>query len=504
MIRKQRQHGVEFPSAQKQDQLLIIRFNIAQSIFDRNKLDLVRYGLRNLCYMFEEMEKGNIKLDNLLPNGDIKPTKLSDFNFSVTIGFGKGFFEKMKIPAENCPNNLKKMPDHVELGDPNPYLLQQTDFIIQLCSTHEDVNRWVYQHFTAKEEVEVSSKKADIYANHSKPRVITSNYPKEISSAISEWSVVADIHTGFQRIDGRNLLGFNDGISNPKRLDNDIVWTTNEDEKAKFIDGTYMVFRKIQHNLDYWRTLTVDEQERIIGRSKGTGLLLGTLTKEQDSKLAFDLQSDIPFIRDRARRTWKRLYDEQKDPTKRFFDKDQRRYKEIQLRCPVSSHVRRANPRQSEGSTRSLIFRRGYLYIDSVGTGMFGSGLLFICFQRNLERGYEYIKKIFLQSTQASKISENLVSSYKKEKGLADSSRLFKYKIPNRKDIVEVDHKKTIIQDGVNPRLVSDKSMETESIHQNKYSYGQIPGTLPLGGGYYFIPPIPNKRVSEISEQFFC
>ena len=27
--------------------------------------------------------------------------------------------------------------------------------------------------------------------------------------------------------------------------------------------------------------------------------------------------------------------------------------------------------------------------------------------------------------------------------------------------------------------------------------------TLTLGGGYYFVPPIPNKRISDIGEQFF-
>ena len=32
---------------------------------------------------------------------------------------------------------------------------------------------------------------------------------------------------------------------------------------------------------------------------------------------------------------------------------------------------------------------------------------------------------------------------------------------------------------------------------------GLMQVTLTLGGGYYFIPPIPNKNISNISEQFF-
>jgi len=35
------------------------------------------------------------------------------------------------------------------------------------------------------------------------------------------------------------------------------------------------------------------------------------------------------------------------------------------------------------------------------------------------------------------------------------------------------------------------------------YPGGQVPITTTLGGGYYFIPPIHNKNVAEISEQFF-
>ena len=35
------------------------------------------------------------------------------------------------------------------------------------------------------------------------------------------------------------------------------------------------------------------------------------------------------------------------------------------------------------------------------------------------------------------------------------------------------------------------------------YPQGQFPIATTIGGGYYFIPPIPNKKISEISEQFF-
>ena len=32
---------------------------------------------------------------------------------------------------------------------------------------------------------------------------------------------------------------------------------------------------------------------------------------------------------------------------------------------------------------------------------------------------------------------------------------------------------------------------------------GKFLATIPFGGGYYFIPPIPNRDISEIGQQFF-
>ena len=117
----------------------------------------------------------------------------------------------------------------------------------------------------------------------------------DISTAVSDWAIVTDVHAGFQRVDGRNLMGFNDGISNVDRLKNDVIWTNKQDENERLREGTYMVFSKIEHDLERWRQMGIREQERWVGRSKGTGLLLGTLSKEADDKLASDCKSEVVF-----------------------------------------------------------------------------------------------------------------------------------------------------------------------------------------------------------------
>ena len=89
-------------------------------------------------------------------------------------------------------------------------------------------------------------------------------------------------------------MGFLDGISQPERLRNDVIWTTESDETGTLIDGTYMVFQKIERDLERWEKLGVREQERWVGRSKGTGLLLGTLSRDEDEKLAMTADRVIP------------------------------------------------------------------------------------------------------------------------------------------------------------------------------------------------------------------
>jgi Dyp-type peroxidase family len=502
--KKRRQAGVEFPSAKTQEQLLIIRFNISPSVLEKDDLDEARSGLRQLCIMFDEMDKGNIKIDNLLPNGEMKMAKLSDFNFSATVGFGKGFFEKLKINPRNYPKKLKEMPNHIGLGDSKPYSLWQTDFIIQLCSTHEDVNRWVFQHFTAKpidNDKSNASPNASYYQQKRKDGI--GKLPNEIYLAVFNWAQIVDMHAGFQRIDGRNLLGFNDGISNPRRLSNDVVWTTIQEEDQKFTDGTYMVFQKIEHDLEKWQTMSVEEQEELIGRSKGTGLLLGTLPKEQDRKLASDMRSENQSIRQQALRTWKKLYDEQKDPDRKFFDTKQRQYRDIQLQCPVGCHVRKSNPRQSQGAARSLIYRRGYLFIERGEEGVSNSGLLFICFQKDIEKGFEHIKKEFLNKDLLSSVSKKDFITGNSKNDAVNSTFLKTENATNEsKSYFRQFDGSNIPRDGQTyfktPQL---KSSGSSSV--GNYSHGQIPGTVTLGGGYYFIPPIPNKRISDLSEQFF-
>ena len=150
---------------------------------------------------------------------------LSHFNFSSTVGFGAGFFEKLKIKQCNRPTKLYEMPTHSELGDPEPYVFTQTDMIVQLCSNRDFVNRWVF-----KTDSFPRTSHDDDPGGAGIRKMISEERIYDISSAVRDWATVTDVHSGFQRLDGRNLMGFMDAVSQPDRLKSDIIWTTSVDE----------------------------------------------------------------------------------------------------------------------------------------------------------------------------------------------------------------------------------------------------------------------------------
>ena len=205
---KRKQPGVAFPSAIKQEHLLIIRFDIAHYISGDKEKDkvIIRQGLKNLCGLFDKIDRGKMKMDEISEDGDIDRQPLSKFNFSSTIGFGIGFFEKLNIIQANRPNSLRKMPGNTELGDPVQYTLPQTDFIIQLGAEADYVNRWVYQNSTAIHEKQEN--RGNVYQGQLRMKAlehIDDQDPQDIFTALISWAKITDVHAGFQRIDGRRI-----------------------------------------------------------------------------------------------------------------------------------------------------------------------------------------------------------------------------------------------------------------------------------------------------------
>lgn len=141
----------------------------------------------------------------------------------------------------------------------------------------------------------------------------------------------------------RNLQGFKDGTRNIKEpADFDTyVWLT--DDADWMAGGTYQVARKIQMNIETWDSDRVDDQERVIGRSKVEG-----------APLSGTREFDVP-------------------------DFSMRRHG-----APVISPISHIALAAHEHNGGIRILRRSYNYTDGINSfGQLDAGLLFIAYMND-------------------------------------------------------------------------------------------------------------------------
>src|SRR5262249_10433548 len=88
-----------------------------------------------------------------------------------------------------------------------------------------------------------------------------------ILSQLGDAVTTADEVHGFQYFENRDLLGFVDGTENPvdqAALDATVIG----EEDAAFAGGSYVIVQKYLHDLKAWNAVPVEQQEKIIGRTK--------------------------------------------------------------------------------------------------------------------------------------------------------------------------------------------------------------------------------------------
>ncbi|NRG39846.1 deferrochelatase/peroxidase EfeB [Rathayibacter sp. VKM Ac-2804] len=149
----------------------------------------------------------------------------------------------------------------------------------------------------------------------------------------------------------RNLFGFKDGTANVKSEEPDAVqehvWVQDADGPAWLAGGSYLVARKIRMIIETWDRSQLGEQERVIGRSKGSGAPLSGGGEFTEPDFAAAGATGAPLV------------DEQ-------------------------SHVRLAHPTVNNGVR---LLRRGYNFVDGNDElGRLNAGLFFLSFQRSPEQ----------------------------------------------------------------------------------------------------------------------
>ena len=89
----------------------------------------------------------------------------------------------------------------------------------------------------------------------------------QVMSRLGEAVLTVDEVHGFNYFDDRDLIGFVDGTENPvdeAALDAAIIG----DEDSAFAGGSYVIVQKYLHDLPSWNAVPVEQQEKIVGRTK--------------------------------------------------------------------------------------------------------------------------------------------------------------------------------------------------------------------------------------------
>jgi deferrochelatase/peroxidase EfeB len=272
------------------------------------------------------------QLDPKLPpvdSGILGPVVTPD-NLTITVSVGESLFDERFGLASVKPKRLIRM-----IGFPNDALEADRchgDLSIQFCSNTPDSN---------------------IHAL----RDIVKNLPDLLLVRWKQEGTVpaqAPVKPGQPAESARNFLGFRDGSANPDSNDQKamdyLVWVQpGSDEPAWAVSGSYQAVRIIRNFVERWDRTPLQEQQAIFGRVKTTGAPM-------DGKQ----ETDVPNYA--------------ADP----HGKQTR----------LDSHIRMANPRTAD-TERNRILRRPFNYSNGVSkNGQLDMGLLFICYQSDLEKGF--------------------------------------------------------------------------------------------------------------------
>jgi len=106
-----------------------------------------------------------------------------------------------------------------------------------------------------------------------------------------------EIH-GFRYWDSRSILGFVDGTENPHGQDRELFGMIGDDDPV-YKGGSYVFVQKYIHNLTAWKVLSIEQQEKVIGRYKSNDIEMADDVKPSNSHIALaNIGDDFKIVRD--------------------------------------------------------------------------------------------------------------------------------------------------------------------------------------------------------------
>ena len=267
------------------------------------------------------------------PDSGLLGPKIIPDNLTITVALGDSLFDQRFGLAKVKPARLVRMEQF-----PNDALdakMCHGDLVLQFCANTAETNIHALR--------DILKHTPDLLAARWK---IDGFLPPHTVRRLGKETV-------------RNLLGFKDGTANLNAADealmNEIVWVRpGGDEPAWTVGSSYQAIRLIRMFVERWDRTALAEQQTIIGREKASG-----------APLSMSDERDTP--------------DYQSDPAGE--------------RIALTAHIRLANPRTLL-TEANRILRRGYNYSRGLSSaGQLDLGLLFVCFQSDLNAGFLSVQK---------------------------------------------------------------------------------------------------------------
>jgi deferrochelatase/peroxidase EfeB len=318
------QSGITTPV---QDRLHFAAYDMSSTASRDDLISLLKdwsYAASRMTRGLPVSESGAVDGSPLAPPDDTgEALDLPPSGLTITFGFGPTLFtagdgtDRFGIAAK-LPKRLAKLPRFA--GDALEPGVGDGDLCIQACADDPQVA---------------------VHAIRNLSRIA-------FGRASIRWSQLGfgrTSSTSTSQVTARNLFGFKDGTANLKSEDataiEQNVWV---DDSSWLSGGSYLVVRKIRMIIEAWDHTRLQEQERVIGRSKGAGAPLSGGTEFS------------PFDFDATGATGSPLID-------------------------ADAHVRLAHS-SNNGGTQLL--RRGYNFVNgNDALGRLDAGLFFMSYQRS-------------------------------------------------------------------------------------------------------------------------
>jgi len=121
----------------------------------------------------------------------------------------------------------------------------------------------------------------------------------QLSNLLNQFADCTEEIHGFRYWDGRSILGFVDGTENPEGDEERSHFALIGNEDSHYKNGSYLFVQKYLHNMNAWQNLSVEEQEKVIGRTKVDDIEMDEEIKPTNSHSSLaNVGDDKKIVRD--------------------------------------------------------------------------------------------------------------------------------------------------------------------------------------------------------------